>query len=171
MKQCPKCGEEKALSAFGMNRTTRDGLQSYCKPCRNAMQAEIRKTPEYREYYNAYMRRPEPRAKARARHRRNYQTEYHQEWRRRYRQEQHDKVNARDAVRWQVDSGRIPAPGALSCGDQLDANGRIAGHGDGCGAPAQQYHHYLGYEAGHRLDVQAVCFVCHGKTFRASMGA
>ncbi len=171
MKQCPKCGEDKPLSVFGTNRTTRDGLQSYCKSCRNAMQAAIRQTSEYREYYNAYMRRPDPKAKARARHRLHYRSEHHQEWRHTYRATNQDKVGARDTVRWEVSSGRIPPPGALTCGDQLDASGHRIGHGDGCGAPAQQYHHYLGYQAEHRLDVQAVCFVCHGKTFRAGIGA
>jgi hypothetical protein len=34
MKRCPRCGETKPLSEFHTNRTRRDGVQTYCKPCR-----------------------------------------------------------------------------------------------------------------------------------------
>lgn len=34
-KKCTKCGETKDLGDFGKNRTKSDGLQVYCKACRN----------------------------------------------------------------------------------------------------------------------------------------
>lgn len=33
-KKCTKCGEEKALDAFGSNRSCSDGRQSHCKECK-----------------------------------------------------------------------------------------------------------------------------------------
>ena len=33
VKRCPDCGQEKAVSEFGNNRTTKDGLQVYCRSC------------------------------------------------------------------------------------------------------------------------------------------
>ncbi|MEU7568121.1 endonuclease domain-containing protein [Streptomyces fradiae] len=32
-KRCPRCGEAKPRAAFAKNRSTRDGLQAYCRPC------------------------------------------------------------------------------------------------------------------------------------------
>jgi hypothetical protein len=34
VKRCPRCGETKPLSAFHKNKWRRDGVQTYCKPCR-----------------------------------------------------------------------------------------------------------------------------------------
>lgn len=34
MKRCPRCGETKPLSEFHANKSRRDGVQTYCKPCR-----------------------------------------------------------------------------------------------------------------------------------------
>ena len=33
IKVCPKCDTEKSLDSFGSNRSTKDGLQTYCKEC------------------------------------------------------------------------------------------------------------------------------------------
>jgi hypothetical protein len=38
-KICPKCDKEKSRDEFGKNKATKDGLQSYCKPCTNAYAA------------------------------------------------------------------------------------------------------------------------------------
>ena len=40
-KRCPDCGQEKPLSEFGNNRTTKDGLQVYCRSCCARRGAEI----------------------------------------------------------------------------------------------------------------------------------
>lgn len=34
MKRCPRCGKTKPISEFHKNKRRRDGLQTYCKPCR-----------------------------------------------------------------------------------------------------------------------------------------
>lgn len=41
-KRCPGCEETKALSHFGKDRTKPDGLNGYCRPCRNRISAEHR---------------------------------------------------------------------------------------------------------------------------------
>lgn len=33
LKFCPKCEQEKDISDFGINKSSRDGLQCYCRPC------------------------------------------------------------------------------------------------------------------------------------------
>jgi hypothetical protein len=56
---------------------------------------------------------------------------------------------ATNAVRTAVRRGRLALVTTLPCFD--------------CGGSAQQYHHYLGYERIHWLDVQALCRSCHQK--------
>lgn len=45
-KPCPRCNERKPLSEFPKNKRMFHGINSYCKPCTNAMQQERRATPE-----------------------------------------------------------------------------------------------------------------------------
>lgn len=58
-KACARCGSEKVLSDFGVNRANRDGLQYHCKACVKVELAA--KTPEQkrrkREQNAAYMAR------------------------------------------------------------------------------------------------------------------
>ena len=39
-KKCTKCGMEKPLSEFALNRRAKDGLQYYCKDCSNRVNSE-----------------------------------------------------------------------------------------------------------------------------------
>ncbi len=41
-KRCPICGETKKAEEFPRNRSTPDGLASYCKPCHNIRMREIK---------------------------------------------------------------------------------------------------------------------------------
>jgi hypothetical protein len=34
MKRCARCGQTKPLSEFHKNKSRRDGVQTYCRPCR-----------------------------------------------------------------------------------------------------------------------------------------
>jgi hypothetical protein len=36
-KYCPRCAEPKPLEEFGRNRSARDGLTAYCRPCHNTV--------------------------------------------------------------------------------------------------------------------------------------
>ncbi|KKN52900.1 hypothetical protein LCGC14_0607620 [marine sediment metagenome] len=46
MKICPECEEEKELTEFHNMKGAKDGKQTYCKPCQNAMIVAYMKTPE-----------------------------------------------------------------------------------------------------------------------------
>lgn len=161
LKFCPSCKRTKELSAFGVARRTPDGLATYCKECRNAKAKDIRQTPEYREYYRAFEKRTHIQAYRLEQHRRLYSTQK----RRAYRDRHPDRTRARDVVRWNVESGQLPRPESLPCGTVL-LNGYITEQVGACPNMATEYHHHLGYEIAHHLDVQALCKSCHGLTFR-----
>ena len=40
-KRCPICGKTKPVEEFPRNRSKKDGLASYCKPCHNKKMREI----------------------------------------------------------------------------------------------------------------------------------
>lgn len=42
MKCCARCKEIKSISDFGRNRANSSGLTTYCRPCHNAVMAEIK---------------------------------------------------------------------------------------------------------------------------------
>lgn len=46
MKRCSKCGVEKPPDGFGRNKSTSDGLSSYCRACRGVYEKEKRKTDD-----------------------------------------------------------------------------------------------------------------------------
>ena len=53
-KKCSRCGEVKPISDFNKRKSRKDGLQSYCKQCKKAMNAEWRaKHPTYDAEYCA----------------------------------------------------------------------------------------------------------------------
>ncbi len=58
-----------------------------------------------------------------------------------------EKVKAREGVHAEIRAGRLPHPSTLKCSD--------------CNNPATSYDHHNGYSDA--LDVEAVCFKCHGK--------
>lgn len=43
MKTCALCQQTQPKSQFHQNRTTKDGLSAYCKPCRSAIRKTQRK--------------------------------------------------------------------------------------------------------------------------------
>ena len=43
-KRCPKCKETKPRAEFGKNRSAKDGLQTYCKPCQRLWPSNKPKT-------------------------------------------------------------------------------------------------------------------------------
>ena len=49
LRKCAKCGEKKTLDHFGSNSSTIDGLQTYCKDCRNKLHIKRReRDPSHR---------------------------------------------------------------------------------------------------------------------------
>jgi hypothetical protein len=58
-----------------------------------------------------------------------------------------ERQGAHDAIRWAVKRGRLAPASSQVCMD--------------CGAAARHYHHHLGYDRSHWLDVVALCARCH----------
>jgi len=57
-KRCNKCGEVKDLTAFSRNLSTKDGVQTYCKPCQvRASNEHKARNPEYAERHREAQRR------------------------------------------------------------------------------------------------------------------
>lgn len=57
MKICTKCKENKDKSEFYPNRTTKDGLYTYCIPCRREYIKEFRKRPHIEKQQKEYLSR------------------------------------------------------------------------------------------------------------------
>lgn len=61
MKFCRRCKGEFSLSAFGINRATKDGLHKMCKACRNADEKRLRKlNPHITRRANVRWRKKNP---------------------------------------------------------------------------------------------------------------
>lgn len=71
-----------------------------------------------------------------------------------------DKLQARRRINYLVEASLIPNPNAVRCTDcqHLGADKR------------HEYDHYLGYDATHHEDVEAVCTKCHGARERVRRG-
>ena len=52
IKRCSKCGRELPISEFGNNKITKDGLQCWCKECKNGYSQTYNKT--HKQYYKQY---------------------------------------------------------------------------------------------------------------------
>lgn len=65
-KKCSRCGEDKPLSEFYINRQARDGLTCYCKSCTSIRHAEwsAANLEHVREYRHAYYLRKKAEAQA-----------------------------------------------------------------------------------------------------------
>ena len=51
-KQCSKCEEIKPKSDFHNDKSREDGLQSYCKPCKNGYRKANKQSPEASKEYH-----------------------------------------------------------------------------------------------------------------------
>lgn len=58
-----------------------------------------------------------------------------------------DNVKANRAIHEAIRDGKLPSPDSLKCVF--------------CGKFAYEYHHHLGYEPEHWLDVVPICWSCH----------
>ena len=56
-KECNKCRLYKPLEEYSENRSRKDGLDHYCRDCRNELQREYNQVPEHKEQYNLWQRR------------------------------------------------------------------------------------------------------------------
>ena len=61
-KHCPRCGEDKPIDQFGLNKSKKDGHADYCRVCQNKISQEQylkRKTRKENNTVQPKMRMPE----------------------------------------------------------------------------------------------------------------
>lgn len=160
-KRCAKCQQSKSTSEFYKDKTRKDGLHCYCKTCEKIYQGNYRKTAKGKVAHCKGSKKYRNTAKGKAVIKRYFQSEKGKTAIKRYNQSEKGKANykrypnhikATRAVNHAIEVGKMPRPDSLQC--------YYGEH------PAQQYHHHLGYELEHWLDVVPVCRDCHRKCER-----
>lgn len=154
-KYCPHCEQFKPLDKFYKKRAG-NGVFSICIDCRRVQGKEyweankerLRQWTRERYYRNkerhrAIQRRYSASEKGRAMQRRKYQ---------RRKAKDLNKVRVRAALSHAIADGKLPSASRLICSE--------------CGKQAEQYHHHLGYEPEHWLDVIPLCKKCHDDIHR-----
>ena len=172
-KKCFKCKKIKSTFEFNKCRTSKDGLHSYCKFCQIIIQSNYKKTDKGKIVKRKADEKYRHTSKGKVAHRKankKYQkTEKGKARDKRYKQSEKGKATcqsalkrfyirhpneykATGAVNNAIAAGKMPRPDTLFC--------------HYCTKPAQQYHHWHGYEKEHWLDVVPVCIPCHVKCKR-----
>ena len=145
-KRCPTCKDTLPVSLFWKNSTKKDGRASCCKSCENERKKRYLKTEKGQAMQRAAEKKYGRSEKGRATNRRWQHTEKGRVasmvalWK------FPDRRRARSAVSSAVRAGRLPKIKTQNCVD--------------CGLPAAHYHHVLGYEPEHHLDVVPLCRLC-----------
>ena len=186
LKRCGKCETEKPLDAFHKCRARKDGYHLWCKACRREKETtprnrRLKASPPGRivsEKHCPACNRTLPASdfyshlytidkldtcciackrssvlsyrssdKGRQRYDRWIASGRYAERKKAWRSSHPLVIAAHNAVRRAKSSGVIPFPCDLLC--------RV------CGSMADEYHHHLGYEPEHWLDVIPLCFACH----------
>lgn len=160
-KRCSHCKQIKSLSEFYKNRTSKDGCQSYCKPCCNNTGCKYRGTKKGKAAIKRYNQSEKGKATAKrytqseegkAADKRYYQSEKgkiaHEAGIKRYNIRHPEQKQAQVTVNDAIRKGQLPRLDTLQCS---------------CGSQAKHYHHNKGYAPEHWLDVIPVCRKCHLK--------
>jgi len=138
MKKCSKCNQLKSTSEFGKNRTSKDGLQSWCKPCSCAYAKEYLKTEKGKEVHRRGNRRFLSKWRATEEGRK-----YFQEHAKRQRSKFPERVNAYSIVNGAIKAGKLNR--SLFC--------------ESCGLPAKTEGHHKDYNK--PLDIDWLCKKCY----------
>jgi len=159
-KCCSRCKEIKSLSEFYKDKRHLDGHQSDCKVCFSKQIKKYHQTDKYKiaqkryqqtERYKARIKRCNQSKAGKAKIKRYRQTKKGKKNHRKsaflYRNLYPERVKAYNAVRHAIAASKLSSPKFLLC--------------HYCPKPAQQYHHWHGYESEHWLDVVPVCKKCH----------
>jgi len=162
-KQCynPSCrryGQVLPIDEFNKSTASPDGYFYICRECANErVRKQRERDPDNKEKTNVYARYFRKTLKGRINDRRG-KKKYRQSPKGRLndaerRKRDKQKMQARSALNHAVDTGKLPPPTACKCFV--------------CGNAAKEYHHYLGYEPKHHLDVKPVCKMCHAAIHHA----
>ncbi len=156
IKQCSKCKQSKSSSEFYIDRSKKDGLTSYCKLCQKKYQQSTKYKTAEKIRENRYVQTDKGRANRR-KAAKKYQNSAKGKAMKRVRlrcfyARNPNYAKAVNVTNHAVQAGKIPRPDSLLC--------RY------CPKPAQQYHHWHGYEPEHWLDVVPTCIDCHKKRHR-----
>ncbi len=145
-KRCSTCKEIKKLSEFYKRKHSKDGYRYQCKECeklrpnRKETNRNWARKNQYTEKHQAYALQYQKSDKYKKTHSNSSAN---------YRLLHPEICKAHDTVNGAIRYGRMKKASSFNCAF--------------CDNPAKQYHHYLGYEPEHWLDVIPLCIKCHRK--------
>lgn len=146
-KQCCKCNTVKPLSEFGKRKKEKDGFNYYCKSCCHHSDKIYRERPDIRKkksiYGKSYRKREVSKAHEKERRKKKKYIERILD----YQKRNPEKTKARRVIANEVRYKRMRLAKFFLC--------RC------CNGNAREYHHHLGYEPEHWLDVIPLCGSCH----------
>lgn len=152
MKLCPKCQQIKPLSEFHKNRGHKDGLQYRCKSCVKAYSQTSNGKIVIRKAVARYHKTSKGKA---------VQSKAFAKWQKtpkgkaaikRYNDRHPNYIKATNAVNNAIKADKLPR-----------ADTRLCYY---CPKPAQEYHHWHGYEPECWMNVVPICIKCHKKEHR-----
>lgn len=157
---CPFAGQPQPFENFYKAKRMKDGLQSWCKTCQTTYNHLDKSKAKRREVTLRYSHTEAGQAKRQAYAQSETGQESLKKGFEKYRKSEKghardkalrekypERVAARNAVNLAKQSRRLPYASDVTCVK--------------CGKPADHYHHYLGYEPEHWLDVIPLCIDCH----------
>ena len=152
-KRCCSCKQTKPISEFHKNRSKKDGFATGCKSCRIIEITKYRKTEKGKATHRKESKKYKKTLKGKAIRKRYQQGEKGKASRKRFVDRHPNQLKAKNAVNNAITAGKLPRPDSLLCHYCSILHRK----------PAQQYHHWKGYEPEHWLDVVPVCLDCHSK--------
>ena len=150
---CARKGQLLPLSDFSFYSGHRTRYASRCKECCRLYKQRPGYKEWERQYQLAYSRTDKRRAQIKAYSQSEKGRAKRAITNRASQARNTEKVLARNAVSHAVEQKQLVPAFTLECGQN-------------CGRPAFDYHHHLGYEPEHWLDVVPVCRTCHAKIHR-----
>ena len=141
-KRCSRCKKLLDRSEFYRDRIRKDGLRYWCKECckrweqspaRKAIQKRYNQSPAGKATQKRFWQSPAGKAATKRSNQSPVGRASKNRWSRNQRLKFSDRFKARDTVNNAVKAGKLSKPTTLECVY--------------CDNPAEQYHHYAGYDA------------------------
>jgi len=156
-KRCCTCKQIKPHTEFYQNKARKDGHQEDCKVCHRKADRKYRQTEtgklNHRKGDRKYRQSEKGKITIKEKDKRYKQRENGKlvNWLavKRFRAKHPEQTKAGRAVNHAIEAGKMARPDTRLC--------------HSCTKPAQEYHHWRGYDPEHYLDVVPVCKKCHKK--------